>query len=56
MRPVGELAEAAAGRIGLVDDADAVAVDESGTIEVSADGERCAHVRSPCFEWIGPRR
>ncbi len=56
MRPVGELAEASAGRIGLVDDTDAIAVDESGTIEMSADGERCAHVRSPCCEWIGPRR
>ena len=40
---VGDVAEPAAGGVGLVDDADAVAVDERGPVEVPADGERSAH-------------
>src|SRR5699024_2574309 len=41
--PVGEGAEPAAGRIGLVDDADAVGVDECGSFEMIGNSQRHAH-------------
>jgi hypothetical protein len=40
---VSDLPEAPAGCVGLVHDADPVAVDERGALEVAPDRERCAH-------------
>ena len=41
---VGDRAQPAARRVGLVDDPDAVAVDEGRAVEVAADGHGGAHV------------
>ena len=45
--PVGQLAERRRWLVGLVDDADPVAVDERCAVEVVPDGERYLHL-SPC--------